>query len=210
MSTFTRPVMGFSLLAFGRLGPVVASRSRLVVGSPPLAMIRSCAFTALLTLAVSAYVSFGIFGLTAKQPLLSTIPWSRNPSTVFRRLNVLSSSWNPLLITPKTTRPFQWTMDKSYRMEVEGASSPQKVRAYTSSGKTVQHILRSTKGFERVKPGGSSWVCCCRSKDCFQACLCLVGSFYSEATRLNHWQDRHSFRKSYFPIFALEYALFSL
>jgi hypothetical protein len=73
MSTFTKPVMGFSLLAFGRLGPVVASRSRLVVGSQPLAMSLSCASTTSLTLAASAYVIFGIFGLTAKQPLLSTL-----------------------------------------------------------------------------------------------------------------------------------------
>jgi hypothetical protein len=72
MSKFTRPVMGFSSLAFGRLGPVVASWSRLVVGSHPLAMSLSCAFTTSLTLAASAYDIFGIFGLTAKQPLLST------------------------------------------------------------------------------------------------------------------------------------------
>ena len=72
MSTFTKPVMGFSPLAFGRLGPVVASRLRLVVGSQLLAMSLSCASTTLRTLAASAYVIFGIFGLTAKQPLLST------------------------------------------------------------------------------------------------------------------------------------------
>jgi hypothetical protein len=67
--------MGFSPLAFGRLRPVVASRSRLVVGSQPLlAMSLSCASTTSLTLAASAYVIFGIFGLTAKQPLLSTDP----------------------------------------------------------------------------------------------------------------------------------------
>jgi hypothetical protein len=64
MSKFTRPVMGFSSLAFGRLG--------LVVGSPPLVMSLSCALTTSLTLAASAYDIFGIFGLTAKQPLLST------------------------------------------------------------------------------------------------------------------------------------------
>jgi hypothetical protein len=37
-----------------------------------LAMSLSCAFTTSLTLAASAYDIFGIFGLTAKQPLLST------------------------------------------------------------------------------------------------------------------------------------------
>jgi hypothetical protein len=36
-------------------------------------MSLSCAFTTSLTLAASAYDIFGIFGLTAKQPLLSTI-----------------------------------------------------------------------------------------------------------------------------------------
>jgi hypothetical protein len=66
---FTRP----TTLAFGRSGPVVASRSRLVVGWQPLAMSRSCVLTTLLTLAASAYLIFGIFGLTAKQPLLSTL-----------------------------------------------------------------------------------------------------------------------------------------
>jgi hypothetical protein len=36
-------------------------------------MSLSCAFTTSLTLAASAYDIFGIFGLTAKQPLLSTL-----------------------------------------------------------------------------------------------------------------------------------------
>jgi hypothetical protein len=36
-------------------------------------MSLSCAFTTSLTLAASAYDIFGIFGLTAKQPLLSTV-----------------------------------------------------------------------------------------------------------------------------------------
>jgi hypothetical protein len=67
---FTRP----TTLAFGRSGPVVASRSRLVVGWQPLAMSRPCVLTTSLTLAASAYLIFGIFGLTAKQPLLSTDP----------------------------------------------------------------------------------------------------------------------------------------
>jgi hypothetical protein len=66
---FTR----LTTLAFGRSGPVVASRSRLVVGWQPLAMSRSCVLTTSLTLSASAYLIFGIFGLTAKQPLLSTI-----------------------------------------------------------------------------------------------------------------------------------------
>jgi hypothetical protein len=38
----------------------------------PLAMSRSCVLTTPLTLAASAYLIFGIFGLTVKQPLLST------------------------------------------------------------------------------------------------------------------------------------------
>jgi hypothetical protein len=42
--------------------------------SQPLAMSRSCVLTTSLTFAASAYVIFGIFGLTAKQPLLSTLP----------------------------------------------------------------------------------------------------------------------------------------
>jgi hypothetical protein len=36
-------------------------------------MSLSCVFTTSLTLAASAYDIFGIFGLTAKQPLLSTL-----------------------------------------------------------------------------------------------------------------------------------------
>jgi hypothetical protein len=65
---FTRP----TTLAFGWSGPVVASRSRLVVVLQPLAMSQSCVLTTSLTQAASAYLIFGIFGLTAKQPLLST------------------------------------------------------------------------------------------------------------------------------------------
>jgi hypothetical protein len=38
-------------------------------------MSLSCAFTTSLTLAASAYDIFGIFGLTAKQPLLSTVAY---------------------------------------------------------------------------------------------------------------------------------------
>ena len=43
------------------------------MGSLPLAMSRSCASTDVFTLTISAYVSLVFFGLTAKQPLLSTV-----------------------------------------------------------------------------------------------------------------------------------------
>jgi hypothetical protein len=65
--------MGLPPLAFGRLESVAASQSRLVVGSQRLAMSRSCASMTPLTLAASAYVILVFFGLTAKQPLLSTL-----------------------------------------------------------------------------------------------------------------------------------------
>lgn len=42
------------------------------MGSPPLPMRRSCLFTAVVTLTILAYKILAFFGLTAKQPLLST------------------------------------------------------------------------------------------------------------------------------------------
>ena len=70
----------------------MSTLTRLVMGSPPLPMRRSCASTAAFTLTILAYVSLVFFGLTAKQSLLSTYACLRQ-SVAATKLADLEGDW---------------------------------------------------------------------------------------------------------------------